>query len=142
MTLPVPYERPFPTLLFRTFFFLLPPLSICHQRMLGLADNLGAAEQTLLNGFFTMSRRDRAWLVLTVILSGAAYLLWPILFSLKVDGNTSMSWAAVWTPLWIADGIGEDTVVAAAEHVMHVVLRHSLSLWAVSVAKVNLARKK
>eukprot|EP00904_Undaria_pinnatifida_P007088 jgi/Undpi1/3509/HiC_scaffold_16.g06881.m1 len=53
-----------------------------------------------------MSRRDSAWLVLTVILLGGAYLLWPILFSLKVDGTTSMSWAAVWTPLWVADGIG------------------------------------
>ena len=61
-----------------------------------------------------MSRRDSAWLVLTVILLGGAYLLWPILFSLKVDGNTSMSWAAVWTPLWVADGIGEDNNARAA----------------------------
>lgn len=68
----------------------------------------------MLNGFFTMSRRDSAWLVLTVILSGAAYLLWPILFSLKVDGDTSMSWAAVWTPLWVADGIGEDSSAGGA----------------------------
>ncbi|CAN0552427.1 unnamed protein product, partial [Ectocarpus sp. 8 AP-2014] len=45
--------------------------------------------------------------VFTVILLVSVSLLWPILFSLRVDGTTSMSWAAVWTPLWIADGIGK-----------------------------------
>lgn len=45
--------------------------------------------------------------VLAVILMVGAWLLWPILLSLRIDGTTSMSWATVWIPLWIADAIGE-----------------------------------
>ncbi|CAM9460898.1 unnamed protein product [Ectocarpus sp. 6 AP-2014] len=66
---------------------------------------LGGTE-SLLNGFLKRRKRDIALVVLTVILLVSVSLLWPILFSLRVDGTTSMSWAAVWTPLWITDGIG------------------------------------
>lgn len=51
--------------------------------------------------------RDIAFALLGVILVASAWLLWPILFSMKLDGTTSMSWATVWIPLWIASGIGE-----------------------------------
>lgn len=67
----------------------------------------GGTKQSLLNGFLKRRKRDIALVVLTIIVLVSASLLWPILFSLRVDGTTSMSWAAVWTPLWISDGIGK-----------------------------------
>eukprot|EP00752_Nemacystus_decipiens_P012075 g10705.t2 len=62
--------------------------------------------QVLLRGFLERRKRDSAFVVLAVIVGVSCWLLWPILFSLRVDGTTSMSWAVVWIPLWIADGIG------------------------------------
>ncbi|CAN0237782.1 unnamed protein product [Scytosiphon promiscuus] len=44
--------------------------------------------------------------VLAIILMVSAWLLWPILLSLRIDRTTTMSWATVWIPLWIADSIG------------------------------------
>ncbi|CAN0055900.1 unnamed protein product [Pylaiella littoralis] len=66
---------------------------------------LGGA-QALLNGFLNRRKRDSAFVVLAIIVVVSAWLMWPILFSLRVDGTTSMPWATVWIPLWIADGIG------------------------------------
>lgn len=45
-------------------------------------------------------------LLVCVILVVDFILLWPILFSLKVDGTISTSWVAIWTPLWIWDALG------------------------------------
>lgn len=64
-------------------------------------------KQALLNGFLKRRKRDSAFFILAIVLVSSVWLLWPILFSLRVDRTTSMSWAAVWIPLWIADGIGE-----------------------------------
>lgn len=64
-------------------------------------------KQALLNGFLKRRKRDSAFVMLALVLVVCAWLVWPILFSLRVDGSTSMSWATVWIPLWIADGIGE-----------------------------------
>lgn len=57
--------------------------------------------------FLRMGTRDRLRLVLFVVLCVGAVLLWPILFCAKVDGDTSASWVALWTPLWIYDALGE-----------------------------------
>ena len=64
-------------------------------------------QQALLRGFLQRRKRDSAFVVLAAIVGVSCWLLWPVLFSLRVDGTTSMSWAVVWIPLWIADGIGE-----------------------------------
>lgn len=55
-----------------------------------------------------MGTRDRLRLVLFVVLFVGAILLWPILFCVKVDGETSASWVALWTPLWVYDALGEE----------------------------------
>ncbi|CAM9252462.1 unnamed protein product [Ascophyllum nodosum] len=62
--------------------------------------------QNLLRKFLTMGTRERVWLVLSFMVLVGAYLLWPILFSLRVDGYTSMPWSTVWIPLWVIDAIG------------------------------------
>eukprot|EP00903_Cladosiphon_okamuranus_P008343 g8026.t1 len=62
--------------------------------------------QALLRGFLERRKRDSAFVVLAAILGVSCWLLWPVLFCLRVDGTTSMSWATVWIPLWITDGIG------------------------------------
>lgn len=62
----------------------------------------------MVKNFLRMGTGERLRLVLFVLLFVGAVLLWPILFSEKVDGNTSASWMALWTPLWICDALGEE----------------------------------
>lgn len=54
-----------------------------------------------------MSTRDRFWLILSFTAFVGAYLLWPILFSLRIDGDISMAWTTVWIPLWVTDILGK-----------------------------------
>lgn len=56
-----------------------------------------------------MSTRDRFWLILSFTAFVGAFLLWPILFSLRVDGDISMTWTTVWIPLWVTDVFGKYT---------------------------------
>lgn len=64
-------------------------------------------EQNMVKNFLRMGTRDRLRLVIFVLLFVGAVLLWPILFCAKVDGDTSASWVALWTPLWIYNALGE-----------------------------------
>ncbi|CAM9350767.1 unnamed protein product [Choristocarpus tenellus] len=68
-------------------------------------DPIGATEDMGKN-FLNMGTRDRLKLVLFVVAFVGAVLLFPILFCTKVDGDTSASWVAIWTPLWIYDAVG------------------------------------
>lgn len=61
----------------------------------------------MVKNFLRMGTRDRLRLVIFVLLFVGAVLLWPILFCAKVDGDTSASWVALWTPLWIYNALGE-----------------------------------
>jgi len=63
--------------------------------------------QALLEGLLKRHKRDIAFAALGGILVASAWLLWPVLFSMRLDGTTSMSWSTVWIPLWIATFIGE-----------------------------------
>ena len=45
--------------------------------------------------------------MLFVLLFVGAVLLLPILFCVKVDGDTSASWVALCTPLWVYDALGK-----------------------------------
>ncbi|CBJ27545.1 Heat shock protein 40 like protein/ DnaJ domain containing protein [Ectocarpus siliculosus] len=65
-----------------------------------------AAKDNMIKNFLRMGTRDRLRLVVFVLLFVGAVLLWPILFCAKVDGDTSASWVALWTPLWIYDALG------------------------------------
>ncbi|CAN0220283.1 unnamed protein product, partial [Ascophyllum nodosum] len=62
--------------------------------------------QNTVKNFLTIGTRDRLRLVIFVLLFVAPVLLWPILFCAKVDGETSSSWVALWTPLWIYNALG------------------------------------
>lgn len=66
-----------------------------------------SAKQNMIKNFLRMGTRDRLRLVIFVLLFVGAVLLWPILFCVKVDGDTSAKWVALWTPLWIYDALGE-----------------------------------
>ena len=61
----------------------------------------------MIKNFLRMGTKDRLRLVIFVLLFVGAVLLWPILFCVKVDGDTSAKWVALWTPLWIYDALGE-----------------------------------
>eukprot|EP00903_Cladosiphon_okamuranus_P020638 g18948.t1 len=65
-----------------------------------------AAKDNMVKNFLRMGTRDRLRLVIFVLLFVGAVLLWPILFCAKVDGDTSASWVALWTPLWIYNALG------------------------------------
>ncbi|CAM9222207.1 unnamed protein product [Discosporangium mesarthrocarpum] len=58
------------------------------------------------DNFLKMRTRQRLKLVLFVLAFVGAVLLFPILFCRKVDQDTSASWAAIWTPLWLFDAVG------------------------------------
>lgn len=66
-----------------------------------------SCQQNMVKNFLRMDTRDRLRLVIFVLIFVGAVLLWPILFCAKVDGDTSASWVALWTPLWIYDALGE-----------------------------------
>ena len=61
-----------------------------------------------MKNFLHMGTRERLRLVMFVLLFVGAILLWSILFWMKVDGDTSASWVALWTPLWVYDALGEE----------------------------------
>ena len=69
----------------------------------------------MVKNFLTMSTRDRLRLVIFVLLFVGAVLLWPILFCAKVDGETSASWVALWTPLWIYNALGEEKALGVGD---------------------------
>ena len=65
--------------------------------------------------FLTMGTTDRLRLVMFVLLVVGSLLLWPIFFSAKVDGETSSSWVALWTPLWVYDALGKEEALGGEE---------------------------
>ncbi|CAM9501197.1 unnamed protein product, partial [Ascophyllum nodosum] len=64
-----------------------------------------ASKDNMTKNFLTMGTTDRLRLVMFVLLVVGSLLLWPIFFSAKVDGETSSSWVALWTPLWVYDAL-------------------------------------
>lgn len=53
-----------------------------------------------------MDTRGRVGVTVAFVSFVGLVMLWPILFSLKVDGTISASWGAVWTPLWVFNVAG------------------------------------
>ena len=67
-----------------------------------------------MKNFLTMAR-DRLRLVIFVLLFVASMLLWPILICAKMDGDTSSSWVALWTPLWIHNAPGQEEALGRGD---------------------------
>ena len=68
-----------------------------------------------MKNFLTIGTRDRLRFVIFVLLFVAPVLLWPIFFCAKMDGETSSSWVALWTPLWIHNALGEEEALGRGD---------------------------